>query len=90
MKSKNALAFIAVDPKLSNQSDPGPIGEIQFSPHQWPLLKELLKVSDVDAEKFCTADELELLEEAESVDPLEADSCEKIAKELLAKYGTTN
>lgn len=90
MKSKNSLAFVAVDPKLSNESDPGPLSEIQFSPHQWPLLKELLKVSDADAGKFCTADEQDLLEEAESVDPLEAESCEKIAKELLAKYGTTN
>lgn len=90
MKSKNPLTFAPVDPKLSNESDPGPLSEIQFSPHQWPLLKVLLNVSDAETGRFCTADERELLAEAESVEPLEAESCEKIAKELLAKYGTTN
>lgn len=90
MKFKNPLVFVAIDPRLSIESDPGTKNEVQYSPHQWPLLRELLAVSHAEAEKFCTTDEAELLKEAASVDPLEAESCEKIAKELLAKYGTTN
>jgi len=90
MKFKNPLAFVAVEPKLSSASDPAALSDIQYSPHQWPLLRLLLNVSDSEAEKFCSADEIELLEEADSVDPLEAESCEKIAKELLANYGTAN
>lgn len=94
MKSKTPLAYVPVDPKLSLESavgsDPNAISEFQFSPHQWPLLRDLLGVSDSDAAKYCTSDEIELLLDAESVDPLEAESCEKIATALLAKYGTTN
>ncbi len=94
MKSKIPFAFLPVDPKLSLESgvasDPNAISEYQFSPHQWPLLRDLLGVADSEASKYCTADEIELLHEAESVDPLEPESCEKIAKALLAKYGTTN